>query len=350
MKRYIVFIAVAMLMTATGCQKLNNIQTENQSATVEFTVADKPSFGADTKAVKTSWAVGDKIAIALKPASQTNVLYNSISKSEHSSIAVLLEYTEGGWIAVEKIAPDAGTNGTFYAVHHRGDVKLDFLSIGGTTPSNSYKLTGYQGGELMSFSGSYSAANNGNLILSNITMALDPRLMQISTAELLEGNEDTDNDEFLAALYMADGGEPIEQPEKTIKMSIYKNWTSGNTPETMNNWVALSNGSVSVDFSDSKLFVYSSDDKYKKGATPVLNYYNDESDCDYSFCFAYNGGKSSELISRYTFYIERTPEEGAEYTISYDELYLTVTKSETRTLAMGKAVKLSDQEWVAVMN
>ena len=349
MKRYIVFIAVAMLMTATGCQKLNNIQTENQSATVEFTVADKPSFGADTKAVKTSWAVGDKIAIALKPASQTNVLYKSISKSEHSSIAVLLEYTEGGWIAVEKIAPDAGTSGTFYAVHHRGDVKLDFLSIGGTTPSNSYKLTGYQGGELMSFSGSYSAANNGNLILSNITMALDPRLMQISTAELLEGNEDTDNDEFLAALYMADGGEPIEQPEKTIKMSIYKNWTSGNTPETMNNWVALSNGSVSVDFSDNDIFVYNSADKYKTGATPVPTYY-DEYECDYSFCFAYNGGKSAELISSYTFYIERTPEEGAEYTISYDELYQTVEKSTTRSLAKGKAIKLSDQGWIAVTN
>ena len=349
MKKYIAFATVAMMMAAVGCQKMNDIHTEDQNMNVEFTVADKPSFGADTKAVKTSWDVGDKIAIALKPSLETNVLYQSTGLAVRSSVAVLLEYTASGWTATGNITPDAGTNGTFYAIHHRGDVKLNFTSINGNDPENSYKLSGYQGGELMSFTGNYSVADNGNITLGAITMALDSRLMQISTAEMLEGKEQTDNDEFMAALYMADGGEPIEQPEKTIKMSIYKNWTAGNTPETMNNWVALSNGSVSVDFSDSKLFVYSSADKYKTGATPVLNYYN-EYDCDYSFCFAYTGGKSLELISSYTFYLERTPEEGAEYTISYDELYLTVTKSETRTLAIGKAVKLSDQEWIAVMN
>ena len=133
-------------------------------------------------------------------------------------------------------------------------------------------------------------------------------------------------------------------------MSIYKNWTAGNTLGTMSNWVALSNGSVSVDFSDSKLFVYSSADQYKTGATPVLNYYNDEIDSDFAFCFAYNGGESDDDISSYTFYIERTPEAGAEYTISYDEFYQTVTKSGNRTLGMRKAIKLSDQDWIAVMN
>jgi hypothetical protein len=65
MKKYIAFAAVAMMMATAGCQKMNDIQTEDQNMKVEFTVADKPSFSADTKAVKTSWAVGDKIAIAL---------------------------------------------------------------------------------------------------------------------------------------------------------------------------------------------------------------------------------------------------------------------------------------------
>lgn len=354
MKKYIVFAVVAMTMAAAGCQKMNDIQTENQSFKIEFTVADKPAFGTDTKAVKTSWAVGDQIAIALKPASQTNVLYKQISKSDHSSIAVLLKYTEEGWASEGKITPEARTSGTFYAVHHRGDVNLNFTSIGGATPSNSYRLTGYQGGELMSFTGSYNVASNGNLILESIVMALDTRLMQVSTAEILEGNENTtDADEFAAILCTADGGDPIDQPENTVKMSIYKNWTAGDTPETMSGWVALSNGSVSVDFSDSnsKIFVYSSADQYKTGATPVLNYYNDETDCDYAFCFAYTGKAAIDIsTTSYTFYIKRTPEEGAEYTISYDELYQTVEKSSTRTLGMGKAVKLSDQGWTAVMN
>jgi hypothetical protein len=48
--------------------------------------------------------------------------------------------------------------------------------------------------------------------------------------------------------------------------------------------------------------------------------------------------------------MERTPEEGGEYTISYDEFYQTVTKSGNRTLGMRKAIKLSDQDWIAVMN
>ena len=203
----------------------------------------------------------------------------------------------------------------------------------------------------MSFTGNYSVADNGNITLGAITMALDSRLMQVSTAEILEGNENTDNDEFAANLWTADEGDTIEQPEKTVKMSIYKNWTSGNTPETMSNWVALSNGSVSVDFSTSSIFVYSSDDQHKTGATPVLNYYNDEIDSDFAFCFAYTGKAAIDLsTTSYTFYIERTPEEGAEYTISYDELYQTVTKSKDRTLAKGKAIKLSDLGWVAVMN
>ena len=350
MKRMI--IAAALLIVAAGCSKLNDTDTvENTDVKIEFTIAEKPGFGAQTKALKTSWAVGDKIAIALKPSSSENILSEKISKSEYSGIAFILEYTESGWTATEEIVPDPGTNGTFYAVHHRGEMKVNFFAIGAVTPANSYKLSGYQGGELMSFTGSYSVADNGNITLGAITMALDSRLMQISTAEILEGNENTDNDEFAANLWTADEGETIEQPEKTVKMSIYKNWTSGNTPATMSNWVALSNGSVSVDFSTSSIFVYSTADQHKTGATPVLNYYNDEIDSDFAFCFAYTGKAAIDIsTTSYTFYIERTPEEGAEYTISYDELYQTVEKSSTRTLEMGKAVKLSDQGWTAVVN
>ena len=350
MKRMI--IAAALLIVAAGCSKLNDTDTvENTDVKIEFTIAEKPGFGAQTKALKTSWAVGDKIAIALKPSSAENILSEKISKSEYSGIAFILEYTESGWTASEEIVPAPGTNGTFYAVHHRGEMKVNFSAIGAVTPANSYKLSGYQGGELMSFTGNYSVADNGNITLGAITMALDSRLMQVSTAEILEGHENMDNDEFAANLWTADEGETIEQPEKTVKMSIYKNWTSGNTPATMSNWVALSNGSVSVDFSTSSIFVYSTADQHKTGATPVLNYYNDEIDSDFAFCFAYTGKAAIDLsTTSYTFYIERTPEEGAEYTISYDELYQTVTKSKDRTLAKGKAIKLSDQNWIAVMN
>lgn len=191
MKRMI--IAAALLIVAAGCSKLNDTDTvENTDVKIEFTIAEKPGFGAQTKALKTSWAVGDKIAIALKPSSAENILSEKISKSEYSGIAFILEYTESGWTASEEIVPAPGTNGTFYAVHHRGEMKVNFSAIGAVTPANSYKLSGYQGGELMSFTGNYSVADNGNITLGAITMALDSRLMQVSTAEILEGYENID--------------------------------------------------------------------------------------------------------------------------------------------------------------
>lgn len=344
MKKYMTLAVVAMMMAAAGCQKMNDIQTENPDFKIEFTVAEKPSFGTDTKAVKTSWAVGDQIAIALKPSSETNVLYLSTGMAVRSSVAVLLEYTAGGWTATGNITPEAGTNGTFYAIHHRGDVKLNFTSIGGTNPENIYQLTGYQGGELMSFTGSYNVASNGNLILESIVMALDTRLMQISVAEELFSNEGN--------LYLSEGldeekmGFVISNPEKTLRLSIYKNWTSDGTPSTLTGYVALRNGSVGLDFSDARIFTFSTDDAYKTGATPVLTYNDDVEDNDYSFCFAYTGGKDM-MLSSYTFYIERTPEAGATYTIDYNELYQTVTKSDKRTLKVGIAIRLSSQGWIA---
>ena len=349
MKKYIAFATVAIMMAAAGCQKMNDIQTEDQNMKVEFTVADKPSFGANTKAVKTSWAVGDKIAIALKPSSSENILSEKISNSEYSGVAILLEYTESGWTAEKKIELTNGTNGTFYALHHRGDIKLYFNALGTETPESIYSLSGYPGGEIMSFTGDYSVANNGNIILETIAMALDSRIMQISVAEELFSTEGN--------LYLSEGLDTydmscvIPNPENTLKMSIYKNWTAGGIPSTLAGYVALQNGSVGVDFADANIFTLSSADAYKTGATAVLNYNYDEDvdDYDYSFYFAYTSGKDMMLKS-YTFYIERTPEEGAEYTISYDKLYQTVTKSETRTLAKGKAIRLSDQGWTAVMN
>ena len=345
MKKYMTLAVVAMMMAAAGCQKMNDIQTENQDFKIEFTVADKPSFGTDTKAVKTSWAVGDQIAIALKPSSETNVLYRSIATAVRSSVAVLLEYTAGGWTATGNITPEAGTNGTFYAIHHRGDVNFNFTSIGGTSPENSYELAGYQGGELMSFTGSYNVASNGNLILESITMALDTRLMQVSVADEMNGGN----------LYLSQGYDKeydltceIPEPEKTVKMSIYQDWSTGDSPTTpLKGYIALCNDRVSLDFSKASLFVYSSSAD-ALGATPVINIY-DEYDFDYSFWFA-NTAKAMFPPTSYTFFINRTAATAADYTIHTDEDEVLMTieyDSSTRKLAPGKAVKLPTNTWTA---
>lgn len=339
MKRMI--IAAALLIVAAGCSKLNDTDTvENTDVKIEFTIAEKPGFGAQTKALKTSWAVGDKIAIALKPSSAENVLYEAkaVGKTDHiySSSAIILELTESGWEAESKITPPEGS-GTYYAIHHRGTISATVTN----NPASQFNLTGYQGGELMSFTGTYNYDNKG-ITLGAITMALDTRLMQISVADELNGGN----------LYLSQGYDKeydltceIPEPEKTVKMSIYQDWSTGDSPTTpLKGYIALCNGRVSLDFSKASLFVYSSSAD-ALGATPVINIY-DEYDFDYSFWFA-NTAKVMFPPTSYTFFINRTAAAEADYTIhtDEDEVYKSITKSDNRTLKQGIAVKLPTYEW-----
>ncbi len=339
MKRMI--IAAALLIVAAGCSKLNDTDTvENTDVKIEFTIAEKPGFGAQTKALKTSWAVGDKIAIALKPSSAENVLYEAkaVGKTDHiySSSAIILELTESGWKAESKITPPEG-NGTYYAIHHRGTISATVTN----NPASQFNLTGYQGGELMSYTGTYNYDNKG-ITLGAITMALDTRLMQISVADELNGGN----------LYLSQGYDKeydltceIPEPEKTVKMSIYQDWSTGDSPTTpLKGYIALCNGRVSLDFSKASLFVYSSSAD-ALGATPVINIY-DEYDFDYSFWFA-NTAKVMFPPTSYTFFINRTAAAEADYTIhtDEDEVYKSITKSDNRTLKQGIAVKLPTYEW-----
>lgn len=334
-------IAAALLIVAAGCSKLNDTDTvENTDVKIEFTIAEKPGFGAQTKALKTSWAVGDKIAIALKPSSAENVLYEAkaVGKTDHiySSSAIILELTESGWEAESKITPPEG-NGTYYAIHHRGTISATVTN----NPASQFNLTGYQGGELMSFTGTYNYDNKG-ITLGAITMALDTRLMQISVADELNGGN----------LFLSQGYDKeydltceIPEPEKTVKMSIYQDWNTGDSPTTpLKGYIALCNGRVSLDFSKASLFVYSSSAD-ALGATPVINIY-DEYDFDYSFWFA-NTAKVMFPPTSYTFFINRTAAAEADYTIhtDEDEVYKSITKSDNRTLKQGIAVKLPTYEW-----
>lgn len=345
MKKHILFIA-AIIIAASGCSKNDYIPTTDNNVKVEFSVADKPAFGAQTKAIKTSWEVGDQIAIALQPESAENVLYETkvLGKNSrlHSCVSLRLEYTESGWIVDSKITPPEG-NGKFYAVHHRGTIVMTETS----DPSSTFNMTGYDGGELMAFSGNYSADQNGIIKLGTISMALDSRLFQVSVTAIVEGNEDKDSDDFLANLETADGGDPIDRPVETLGLSIYSNWTAGDDPTPLPNCVALKNGSVSVDFSLTNIFQFSSADTFKTGATPVMNYNENTEEYEYSFCFA-DTALGSKIPNTYTFYINRTPEAESDYTITYDKIYKTFTASESRRISKGKAIRLSSKNWIAV--
>lgn len=345
----IILLATATLVFVAGCSKMDKVSNIEQDIKVNFTISEKPALGALTKAVKTDWAVGDKIVIALKQSSSENVLNKKISTSKtsyyYTAGAISLELTESGWTVNTNMPPAEG--GTFYAIHHRGDISVIYNILSGT-PENNYSLPSYAGGELLSFTGTYTVDSEG-INLGTIDMKLDSRLMQISVPEELRSNQG--NIYISECQDSQDMSAVISNPENTVKLSIYQNWTtSTETPVPLTNYVALRKNSVSIDYSDENLFVYNSTDEYKTQATPVMNDHP-EYDPDYSFCFAYLAPESGTIVklpTTYTFYIERVAEEEATYTIKYKTLYQTVTRSDDRTLGIGKAVRLSSKDWVAV--
>ncbi len=100
---FAIFAATAFL---ASCTKEVPV-AEPQDIRVKFTVADKAAFGADTKAVKTGWEVGDEIIVVFK--SSTNWL-DCINETN----TVKLTKTATGWTSDASNITLALLNGTDY--------------------------------------------------------------------------------------------------------------------------------------------------------------------------------------------------------------------------------------------
>lgn len=132
-------LAVVLLASCSN----EDLNVKNNDVKVNFTVAEKVGFGADTRAVKTGWENGDEILIVLN---SLGGWYN-----EDGYNYMKLKYDGSTWTTdLTSLDPTRLINGQLYmAIYHPGTI-----TIGESAGSPGYyKLPGYKGGEYLLFAG-----------------------------------------------------------------------------------------------------------------------------------------------------------------------------------------------------
>ena len=174
MKR-IFLAAIAAAALLAGCAKSEDAP-EARKLNVVFSVADKDSYGVDTKAVKQGWSVNDEILIVFE--SEMNDWLNP-SVNDNT---FLLVYDGEGWYVAnqdEDLIDNLRTSSSwFYAVHYPGTIMLGTQDGEGKTKFQTYK-----GGEYLTADGEWRLEGN-NLILGEINMKRRPDMFQISVIDL----------------------------------------------------------------------------------------------------------------------------------------------------------------------
>lgn len=337
MKLRNLFIAVmTVVIAAASCQKLDKTLTEEQ-VKVEFTVADKPVLGdmGQTKAVKSAWADGDQIILIFKKGGTVWVPHYD---DEHIRF-YMISYDEGtnSWDNLESFGLNSdsfGTGGEYLAIHSRGNI-LSFdnpdknvfeIKGSGTRSGYWYKdangrlsLNGYDGGELMFARGTYTFSESESVLsLSQINMALDSRLFQISVpialkntaSEIMTGN--TNNERKLLM--------------SNSTMSVFAN------SATSSYLVSMKGGAVSLQPDESEVF-YVDRSTGTTGARAVIN------GSDASYCFMTSNFTVN--INSWRFKIES----GTNF-----NAYRDITKDSNKSLSPGKAYRLPEARWAMMLS
>lgn len=181
-----IFMAALAAMTLlAGCAKENTPVVENQDIKMNFTVAEKPGFGADTKAIKAGWEVGDQILLVFQ-GNDATYGGNWLGWANNNN-TITLTKTAGGWESTPKslTLSDLQSGKNYMAIHHMGNITIPSEYIDNT--SYQAYLTGYKGGEIMSCMAEYTV-NGETLDLGTIELARDASLFQISVKNLTGDN------------------------------------------------------------------------------------------------------------------------------------------------------------------
>ena len=179
-----IFCAVlAATALFAGCAKEESSPVQ-QDIKVNFTVAEKSDFGADTKAVKTGWEVGDQILLVFQGNDEHYGGYWLGWANNNNTIT--LTKTAGGWESTPQSLDleDLQSGKNYMAIHHMGNITISSEYI-----DASYRayLTGYKGGEIMSYMAPYTV-NGEALDLGTIELARDVDLFLISVKNLTGDN------------------------------------------------------------------------------------------------------------------------------------------------------------------
>lgn len=185
MKRFLLAAVTFVLVAGfSSCTKDFDTLTENTNNDIKvvFSVADKEGFEDATRAVKTGWVAGDKIAVFFATSTKW-LLANGNTNN------VTLTYDGSKWNAHANSIGDellASDKGYFFAVYYDGEMS-------GITeaswPTGRYHLDGYIGGVLQKALGRYTIADKV-ITLPTLALTLDAKAVQFSVKNLasLEGN------------------------------------------------------------------------------------------------------------------------------------------------------------------
>lgn len=172
MKR-LIYVVFAVMFFAGCAKNVENIQSSEIS--VRFNIAEKGAYGADTKAVKESWTVGDQIRLAF---SSDDVGNNFLAFELRQNTLSFRRNNDGTWQTQSTYLniQNLNSKGVYRAVYYPGGVAFLGAQAGFTSLD-------YNGGEYMYAEGEYEVVGD-ELILGTITMKRPEELMQVTVKNL----------------------------------------------------------------------------------------------------------------------------------------------------------------------
>lgn len=352
------FVAVmTMVIAASGCQKVDRDNTDFD-VKVNFTIGDKPSLSTtgETKALKSSWEEDDAIAFLFINSNDEILKTSGGNTPYHPNI----KYQEGEWDGLyihQTYLAQLGSEGDFVVIHHRkgttNEPGITLNEIGNKTMNdqnytNICMMDSYSGGELMFYKGKYTVENN-EVNLGNITLALDPRLLQISVPDEIMINGA--GGEYVSGCLDELGFSSGFDATRFTYMKIYKDCANEADPQDSElfttRYLGLGTSSVYVDpaFIISSTTPFVIDKEVSVKSKPVMNYDEDVFE-EFAYCFIdTNTNPMAKVPTSYTFVIERIPSANHSFETGKVDLYQTFATGGSRSLKKGNAYRLSNLDW-----
>ena len=174
-----IFMAVLTAMTLlAGCAKeTTNYTPVSQDVKINFDVAGKAGFGADTKAIKPDWAVGDEILIAFQ---DSNKDWLNCANCDNT---LKLTKTADGWNVDDSKFPEISSLSSgkrFFAIHYPGNINVSQMS-----GIIAYVSTYQPGHEYLYYDGTYTVSGN-EVTLGTISLNRKPGSFQISVKDFAD--------------------------------------------------------------------------------------------------------------------------------------------------------------------
>ena len=203
MKR--IFIAAITAVTLfAGCAKENTDYTPvSQDVKINFDIAGKVGFGADTKAVKSDWAVGDEILVVFQGISSDWLDCVDCNNS------LKLTKTVDGWNVDDSKFPEISSlksGKRFFALHYPGNI-----NVGSMSGIIAYPSTYQPGYEYLYFGNTYTVEGN-EVTLGTLSLKRKQASFQIAVRDFADQEGDWimklhlptkhNLDECLTSMYM----------------------------------------------------------------------------------------------------------------------------------------------------